>query len=74
MKQSKENKKMTQEELQKQMRENLDKMQDEFIDKLEENISWLCEKANKKDYIPTVHEKQTFEKIFNIINNMAKWF
>lgn len=68
------NKMMTIEELQKQMKENKDKMQNEFIDKLLDQIEHYNDKANRRDYVPTDHEKEVFSKIATIIINMTKWF
>lgn len=68
------NKMMTIEELQKQMKENKDKMQNEFIDKLLDQVEHYNDKANRRDYVPTDHEKEVFSKIATIIINMTKWF
>lgn len=65
---------MTLEELQKQIKENKDKMQNEFIDKIYDSVEHLNNKANRKDYEPTDHEREVFGKIATIINNMMKWF
>lgn len=65
---------MTLEEMQKLIKENKAKDQDAFIDKIADEIEWLCEKANHKDYEPTLHERQQFLKIYNIVVNMIKWF
>ena len=62
------------EELRKELRKTEEKIQDEFIDSLYDKVEFLCEKANKKSYEPTVQEKMTFEKIATIIESMAKWF
>ena len=62
------------EELRKELRKTEEKIQDEFIDSLYDKVEFLCEKANKKSYEPTVHEKMTFEKIATIIESMSKWF
>lgn len=68
------NKMMTIEELKRQMLETKNKMQDEFIDKLLDQIEHYNDKANRRDYVPTEHEKEVFSKIATIIINMAKWF
>lgn len=65
---------MTLEELKALRRKIEEKKQDDFIDKLFKDIEWLCEKANEKDYEPTVHEKEVFTKIVTIIDNMKTWF
>lgn len=65
---------MTKEELQKRMKEHQEQMQNEFIDKLLEQVEWLNEKANRKDYETTAHEKVVLNKICSIINNMKTWF
>ena len=46
---------MTKEELKQAIRRNQEKMQDDYIDKVYDEISYLCEKANSKDYEPTNH-------------------
>lgn len=61
-------------ELQSEMKKTSDKMQNDFIDKLKNDIDWLCEKSNKRDYEPTEHERNIFNQIVTIINNMRKWF
>ena len=58
----------------KAMKENKDKAQNEFIDKIYDSIEHLCNKANKKDYVPTNHEKEVFSKIATIIKDMERWF
>lgn len=65
---------MTKEEILQKLKESQEKMQDEFIDKLLDEVMFLSEKTNKKEYDPTLHEQEQFRKIVNIINNMAKWF
>lgn len=60
--------------LQAEMKKTSDKMQNDFIDKLKNDVEWFCEKANKKDYQPTEHERIMFNEISNIIDNMKKWF
>ena len=65
---------MTKEELQQAIRRNQETMQDQFIDKIFNDISYLCEKANSKDYKPTNHERFIFNEIKIIIDNMSKWF
>ena len=71
----KENQKLTTlEEMQKAMKAIKEKQQNEFIDKIVEMINLLCEKANKKDYEPTQHEKEMFNHIYVVISNMNNWF
>lgn len=65
---------MTKEELQQAIRKNQETMQDQFIDKIYDEISYLCEKANSKNYEPTEHERIIFNEIKTIIDNMSKWF
>ena len=57
-----------------QLKELKEKSQNEFIDKLKNDVEWLCEKANKKEYQATEHEKQVFNSIRTIINDMNNWF
>lgn len=64
----------TKEQLMEEIRRLQDENQDKFIDELAERISYLCEKANRKSYEPTVHEKQVFSQIVTIIDNMKEWF
>lgn len=61
-------------ELERQIKANKEKQQNDFIDKLEENVNWLLEKANRRDYEPTQHEKEVFGRIATIIDNMKNWF
>lgn len=61
-------------QLLKQVRENREKTQNLFIDKLFDMVENLCQKANKRDYVPTTHEKDVFKKIYTIIINMNNWF
>lgn len=65
---------LTKEELQQRMRELDEKAQNQFIDKIYNDIEWLCEKANRSDYVATEYEMQVFSKIYNIVVNMDKWF
>ena len=65
---------MTKEEIKRQLRENQEKMQNEFIDKILDSVEFLLEKANRRDYKPTDYEREQFGKIYNIINNMVRWF
>ena len=62
------------EELKKRMKETQDKMQNEFIDKVYDELKHLNEKASRKDYEPTEHEKEVFGNIATIIAYMMKWF
>lgn len=64
---------MNLQELIKRQKELKDKMQNEFIDKLLDDVEFFLEKANRKDYELTEHEKIVFNKIYTIINNMNKW-
>lgn len=65
---------MTKELLQQKMKEVKDKMQNDFIDDLFDRVQNLCEKAIKKDYEPTEHERIIFNQIRIIITNMQDWF
>ena len=49
-------------------------MQDNAIDRLASDVEDLLNRANKKDYVPTLHEKQKFDYIVGILTNMSKWF
>ena len=48
--------------------------QNEFIDGLLQQVEFLCEKANKRDYEPTDYERAIFNRIATIITNMTDWF
>lgn len=61
-------------ELQETLKQVNEKIQNEFIDRIYNDVEFLCEKANKKSYEPTLHEKMTFDKIATIIENMRNWF
>ena len=61
-------------EMQKQLQKLKDEQQNKFIDNLKEMVNNLCEKANQKDYRPTIHERETFEEVRAILNNMKDWF
>lgn len=65
---------MTKEELMKRLRENQEKIQNEFIDKILDSVEFLLEKANRRDYKATEHEREQFGKIYTIIVNMNNWF
>ena len=65
---------MTLEELKAEMRKNAEKQQNQFIDKLVEQIEFLCEEANRKDYVPTDCEREQFAKIVAIVTDMNNWF
>lgn len=65
---------MTLEEMKRLQRELQEQQQNGFINNLLDAVKNLCDKANKKDYIPTDHERRTFNEIYNIINNMSNWF
>lgn len=69
-----ENKIPTKEEILAEMKRIREVEQDKFIDKIVNDVEFLNEKANRKDYEPTLHEKQQFERIHTIVTNMAKWF
>ena len=71
----KEGKDMTAlEELLKAQKELNDKIQNEFIDGLVDKVEILLERANKKGYEPTEHERECFSRIYKIIVNMNQWF
>lgn len=65
---------MTKEEVLKRLRENQEQIQNEFIDKILDSVEFLLEKANRRDYEPTDHEREQFAKIYTIITNMNNWF
>ena len=65
---------MTKEEMKDEILKTQQKMQEEFMEKLLDSVEHLNEKSFKTSYIVSVKEKQDFTKIYNIINNMAKWF
>lgn len=67
-------KELTLEELKKAMRENEEKQQEDFIDRLVDQIELLNEKAVRKSYVPTEHEREQFNKIYTIVTNMNNWF
>lgn len=48
--------------------------QEEFISSILDSVQMLNEKANRKDYKPTIRERKTFEMIYTIITNMKNWF
>lgn len=48
--------------------------QEEFVEKILGDVKWLNEKSNKMSYKPTEHERETFNRIKTIIDNMASWF
>lgn len=62
------------EQLKKQQRELQEKQQNEFANKILTDIEWWCEKANKKDYEPTLEERDCLNKVITIVNNMNNWF
>ena len=45
-------------------------IQNAFMDDLLNKVETLCNKANKRSYEPTDHEREQFGKIVVIINNM----
>lgn len=61
-------------ELQQKQQELKEEQQNTFIDKIKADIVYLCEKANRKDYKPTIHEQQQLKAIADIINNLINWF
>lgn len=65
---------MTKEEITRQLRANQEKMQNELIDKILDSVELLFENANRRYYESTEHEREQFGKIYNIINNMIRWF
>lgn len=65
---------LTLEVLKKRMRENQDEMQEQFIAKLLDQVEYLAEKSVRKDYEPTVKEKEMFSKIHAYITSMGEWF
>lgn len=65
---------MTKEEILQKTRDVEDKIQDDFIDKIYTDVSFLLKKAIKKDYIPTNHERKTFDIIRRMLNNANDWF
>ena len=71
---TKETKMPTIEEIQSKIRQSREKEQDKFIDKITDNIEFLNEKANRKDYEHTWNGKPHFKKIHAIVTDTAKWF
>ena len=67
-------KELTLEEMKAQLRANSEKAQNEFIDKIYNDLLWLSEKAIKKDYEPTDHERQRLANIKTLVNGMNEWF
>ena len=61
---------ITKESIEKQLRDNQNKMQNEFASKVLEDIKWWNEKANRKDYKPTIEEQAMFVEIVQIVNGM----
>lgn len=64
----------TLEELKRKMRENQEFIQNVYIDELLDRVQNLCNKANKRDYVQTEHERIVFEQIKQVIDYMSKWF
>lgn len=62
---------MTYEEMVAKMKELNAKQQEQYISKLADMIDVLYDKANKRDYEPTKKEREIFEHIRIVINNMA---
>ena len=48
--------------------------QEQAMSKLLKEVKELVERANMKDYEPTMKERFEFSEILTIINNMSKWF
>lgn len=65
---------MTIEGLKRKMRENQEDAQNKFIDDLLDRVQYLCDKANKRDYEATQHERIVFNEIKKIIDSMSTWF
>lgn len=65
---------MNENEIKAKLKEIEEQNQNNFIDKLLNNVEYLLEKANRKEYQPTQHEREQFSKILTIINNMNNWF
>lgn len=61
-------------DLQTKMQQIKEEQQDKFITKLLEDVEYLCEKANHQSYNPTNYEREIFNRIRIIINNMNDWF
>lgn len=70
----KEQKEFTIEELQENFKKNQETLQERFMEKILNDISYLNEKANSKDYIPTEKEREMFRNIVIIVKNMNEWF
>ena len=62
------------EEAKRALRANEEKIQNEFIDRLVDQVEFLAEKAVRKSYEPTDHEREQFAKIHAIITDMNLWF
>lgn len=65
---------MTEQDIRAELRALAEERQDAFIDGLLEKVRLLAEKAVRKDYDPTVHEKQAFAEIVGIVDDMKGWF
>jgi len=64
----------TQKEILDELKKIREEIQNDFIDNLLSNVKWLQEKAIVKSYEPTQHERDVFNEIRQIINNMNNWF
>lgn len=56
------------------LREADEKIQNEFIDDLLYKVEFLASKAAKKDYEPTDYERDRFNRVATIIDDMRRWF
>lgn len=65
---------MTLEEMQKEINRIKEENQNNYIDKLYGMVENLCDKANEKSYTPTNYEREVFNKIRTLLNNMNSWF
>lgn len=65
---------MTLEEMQKEINRIKEENQNNYIDKLYEMVENLCVKANEKSYTPTNYEREVFNKIRTLLNDMNNWF
>lgn len=61
---------LTIEEMVQRSKENQQKQQEEFAHRVLEDIQWWNEKANKKDYKPTLEEQKAFIQAYRIMQGM----
>ena len=61
----------TREELERQLRANQEAMQEKAMADILDAVEALSERANRADYEPTIKEREDFEKIRDIINDMS---